>query len=355
MLDIKALKNSVESINDISGVDVSIFDSDGRVMANTAPIANETADVVSDFLSSDDDELEANGEFFFKVYLDQKLEAVISTKGDNARLVGQMAVLQIKAIIDSADEESEKETFIKNLLLDNLLIIDIASQAKSFDISTKGKRCVYIVEVEKDQENLVATTLKNIFTDRDKDFVTSLGENSVILIKDVEDDEESEVARIVLDMINTELMIKTRVAYGSTIEEIRDVSRSYKEAVMALDVGSAFARDEYVMAYDNLGIGRLIYQLPLPLCEMYIKEVFKGVSPTEFDEETLATVDKFFENNLNVSEAARQLYIHRNTLVYRLDKIQNKTGLDLRVLDDAITFKMGMMIVRYMEYIKNNN
>ena len=353
MLDNQTLQKSVEDIKNISNADVDVFDLDGQMVAGTAQYDPKTVQAVMDFIDSTDDESTIDGKSLVKISDDEKVVAVVLAEGDNAELVGKMSALQIKTVIDGCDEESEKDTFVKNLLLDNLLIIDIANQAKSFEIAVGVKRCVYIVEV-KDDENIVATTLKNIFTDRDKDFVTSIGENTVILIKEIDDEDESVIARTIVDMINSELMIKTRVAYGSTVNDIREVSRSYKEATMALDVGSVFSEDEYVMAYDNLGIGRLIYQLPLPLCEMFIQEVFKGVDPKDFDEETLATIDTFFENNLNVSEAARQRYIHRNTLVYRLDKIQNKTGLDLRVLDDAITFKIGMMIVRYMEYIEKN-
>lgn len=145
---------------------------------------------------------------------------------------------------------------------------------------------------------------------------------------------------------------EVHIAYGTVVGEIKEVSRSYKEARMALDVGKIFFEDRNIIAYSALGIGRLIYQLPIPLCKMFIKEIFGGKSPDDFDEETLVTIDKFFENSLNVSETSRQLYIHRNTLVYRLDKLQKSTGLDLRVFEDAITFKIALMVVRYMKYME---
>jgi carbohydrate diacid regulator len=154
-------------------------------------------------------------------------------------------------------------------------------------------------------------------------------------------------------MLNTEAMSAAHIAYGTIVNDIREVSRSYKEAKMALDVGKIFYCDKNVVAYGKLGIGRLIYQLPIPLCQMFIKEIFDGKSPDEFDDETLSTINKFFENSLNVSETSRQLYIHRNTLVYRLDKLQKSTGLDLRVFDDAITFKIALMVVKYMKYMES--
>ena len=157
---------------------------------------------------------------------------------------------------------------------------------------------------------------------------------------------------MIVDMLNAEAMSQVRVSYGNIINEIKDVSRSYKEAKMALDVGKIFYVEKSIVGYNNLGIGRLIYQLPIPLCKMFIREIFDTHSPDDFDEETLTTINKFFENSLNVSETSRQLFIHRNTLVYRLDKLQKSTGLDLRVFEDAITFKIALMVVKYMKYME---
>jgi len=155
-----------------------------------------------------------------------------------------------------------------------------------------------------------------------------------------------------VDLLKAEGEENIRIAYGTIVNDIKEVSKSYKEAKLALDVGKIFFDEKEVIAYSALGIGRLIYQLPIPLCKMFIKEIFENKSPDDFDEETLVTIDKFFENSLNVSETSRQLYIHRNTLVYRLDKLQKSTGLDLRVFEDAITFKIALMVVRYMKYME---
>ena len=198
-----------------------------------------------------------------------------------------------------------------------------------------------------------------MFSGNKKDFITAVDEKSIILVKELDEKQGYEdiekIARTIVDMLNTEAMVKATVAYGTIVKEIKEVSRSYKEARMALDVGKIFFSTKNVIAYNNLGIGRLIYQLPIPLCKMFISEIFEGKSPDEFDEETLTTINKFFENSLNVSETSRQLYIHRNTLVYRLDKLQKSTGLDLRVFEDAITFKIALMVVKYMKYMDNTD
>ena len=199
--------------------------------------------------------------------------------------------------------------------------------------------------------------MRSLFSAKTKDFITAVDEKNIILVREVKPGETYEdlekVANTILDMLSTEAMSKVRISFGTIVGEIKDVSRSYKEAKMALDVGKIFYSSKNVVAYSNLGIGRLIYQLPLPLCRMFIKEIFDGKNPDDFDEETLTTINKFFENSLNVSETSRQLYIHRNTLVYRLDKLQKSTGLDLRVFEDAIAFKIAMMVVKYMKSMEN--
>ncbi|MBR4580502.1 MAG: helix-turn-helix domain-containing protein, partial [Lachnospiraceae bacterium] len=199
--------------------------------------------------------------------------------------------------------------------------------------------------------------VKDFLGNDKKEFVTAVDENNVVVVKDLAEENESEdierMANEIVNYLRKEGMPNIRIAYGTPVNEIKDVSRSYKEAKMALDVGKIFFDERSVIAYSQLGIGRLIYQLPIPLCKMFIKEIFDGKSMDDLDEETLVTINKFFENSLNVSETSRQLFIHRNTLVYRLDKLQKTTGLDLRVFEDAITFRIALMVVRYMNYMES--
>ena len=233
------------------------------------------------------------------------------------------------------------------------------TRAKRLHIDTDVKRVVYIIETKHEKDSNALETVRTLFAGKTKDFITAVDEKSIILVKEVRDNEGYEeldkTAQVIVDMLNTEAMSVVHVAYGTIVNDIKEVSKSYKEAKMALDVGKIFYSDKNVVAYNRLGIGRLIYQLPIPLCQMFIKEIFDGKSPDDFDEETLSTINKFFENSLNVSETSRQLYIHRNTLVYRLDKLQKSTNLDLRVFDDAITFKIALMVVKYMKYMENKD
>ena len=272
-------------------------------------------------------------------------------------MVGKLAAFQIQNLLVAYKERFDKDNFIKNLLLDNLLLVDIYNRAKKLHIETNVRRVVFLIETKQEKDINALETVRSLFATKTKDFITAVDEKNIILVKEVKPNEDyadlEKTASVILDMLSSEAMTKVRVAYGTVVNDIKEVSRSYKEAKMALDVGKIFYSDKNVVAYNRLGIGRLIYQLPIPLCKMFIKEIFDGKSPDEFDEETLTTINKFFENSLNVSETSRQLYIHRNTLVYRLDKLQKSTGLDLRVFEDAITFKIALMVVKYMKYMEN--
>ena len=217
-------------------------------------------------------------------------------------------------------------------------------------------RVAMIVETDNKDSNILEM-LRSFLGVNSLDFITAVDERDVIVVKDLSEGdgvkEIEKAAKAMESFLKKEGMTGIRVAYGTVVKEIKEVSRSYKEAKMAMDVGKIFFDDRSIIAYSQLGIGRLIYQLPIPLCKMFIKEIFGDKSPDDFDEETLTTIQKFFENSLNVSETSRQLFIHRNTLVYRLDKLQKTTGLDLRIFEDAITFRIALMVVKYMNFMEN--
>jgi transcriptional regulator, cdaR family len=270
-------------------------------------------------------------------------------------MVGRLASFQVENLLVAYKERFDKDNFIKNLLLDNLLLVDIYNRAKKLHIETTVRRVVYIIETKNERDVSSLEAVKSLFSSRNKDFVTAVGEGDIIPVKEMKEGSAYEdldrVARSVIDELNSIGILNVTVSYGTIVNEIKEVSKSYKEAKMALDVGKIFYTSENIVAYSRLGIGRLIYQLPIPLCKMFIKEIFDGKNPEDLDEETLTTINKFFENSLNVSETSRQLFIHRNTLVYRLDKLQKSTGLDLRMFEDAITFKIALMVVKYMSYM----
>ena len=359
MISNQILQTNIEGLKAITRIDLCICDTEGKVLASTFTDAEEYESSILAFVDSPADSQVIQGYQFFKVFDDHQLEYILLARGgsDDVYMVGKLAAFQIQNLLVAYKERFDKDNFIKNLLLDNLLLVDIYNRAKKLHIESNVKRVVFIIETKHEKDINALETVRSLFATRTKDFITAVDEKNIILVKEVKPgetyDDLSKTANMILDMLNTEAMTKVNVAYGTIVSEIKDVSRSYKEAKMALDVRKIFYSTKNVIAYNNLGIGRLINQLPLPLCRMFIKEIFDGKSPDEFDDETLTTINKFFENSLNVSETSRQLYIHRNTLVYRLDKLQKSTGLDLRVFEDAITFKIALMVVKYMKYMEN--
>ena len=359
MISNQILQDTIEGIKAITRIDLCVMDTEGKALASTLRDADEYEKAVLTFVDSPAESQVLQGYQFFKVFDDNQLEYVIVAKGeaDDVYMIGKIASFQIQNLLVAYKERFDKDNFIKNLLLDNLLLVDIYNRAKKLHIDTDVRRIVFIIETKNEKDTNALETIRNLFSAKAKDFITAVDEKNIILVKEVKQNETYEdmnkIAKVIVDMLNTEAMSSVHVAFGTIVNEIKEVSRSYKEAKMALDVGKIFYGNRNIIAYSNLGIGRLIYQLPLPLCKMFIKEIFENRSPDDFDEETLTTINKFFENSLNVSETSRQLYIHRNTLVYRLDKLQKSTNLDLRVFEDAITFKIALMVVKYMKYMES--
>ncbi len=358
MISNQILQSTIDGLKGITRTDFCVYDTEGVTLAGTSANMGSYGEDVVSFVNSPAESQVVGGCQFFKIMDEGQLEYVLLVRGagDDTFMIGKMVVFQIQNLLVAYKERFDKENFIKNLLLDNLLLVDIYNRAKKLHIDTNVRRVVFVIETATENDTASMEIVKSLFTGKGRDFITAVDERNIILVKEVRDNENYEdmnrVARTILDMLNSEAMARVHIAYGTIINEIRDVSRSYKEAKMALDVGKIFYSDQHVVAYNKLGIGRLIYQLPVHLCRMFIREIFDGKSPEDLDEETLTTINKFFDNNLNVSETSRQLYIHRNTLGYRLDKLQKSTGLDLRTFDDAITFKIALMVVKYMNYIE---
>lgn len=358
MISNQILQNTIEGLKGISRIDFCVMDTDGKSLASTFPEQSNYEEVLS-FVNSPADSQVVQGYQFFKIFDERQLEYILLANGggDDVYMIGKIAAFQIQNLLVAYKERFDKDNFIKNLLLDNLLLVDIYNRAKKLHIDTEVRRVIFIVETKHEKDSNALDNVRNLLGGKTKDFVTAVDEKNIIIVKELEtNDGHAELEKIAhnfYEILKNDGEEDILIAYGTVVNDIKEVSKSYKEAKLALDVGKIFFSEKNVIAYSALGIGRLIYQLPIPLCKMFIREIFEGKSPDDFDEETLTTINKFFENNLNVSETSRQLYIHRNTLVYRLDKLQKSTGLDLRVFEDAITFKIALMVVKYMKYMES--
>ena len=283
-----------------------------------------------------------------------KTEYIAFIEGEDkyAEKTSKLLSIALSNIKNLYDEKYDKGSFVKNIILDNILPSDIYIKSKELHFNTDETRIVFLIKFFGKTDMMPFEMLQNMFPDKTRDYVISVGEHDIVLVKDIKPDTDSKdiekMATNIADTISTEFYTKVSIGISSTVDNIKDLARAYKEAQVALDVGKVFETEKNIISYENLGIGRLIYQLPTTLCEMFLQEVFKKGSLESLDRETLMTIQSFFENNLNVSETSRKLFVHRNTLVYRLDKIRKLTGLDLREFEHAITFKVALMVKKYL-------
>ena len=357
MISSQIIQTSIDELKAITKVDITVYEAGGMVLATTMNQQDISSSLISSFASSPADSQVIGANHLLKIMDEGELLYILVATGfsDDVYMVAKIAVCQIRNLAIAYKERFDRNNFFQNLLLDNLLLVDIYNRAKKLHLEVSACRAVFLIEVKSEKDSQVTELLKSMFSNQAGDYITTVDESSVILIKQLEQnhgiEELGQVADTIVDMCNTEIMTDVRVAFGSVVKELKDVSKSYKEAKLALDVGKIFYAEKKVVAYSTLGIGRLIYQLPVNLCRIFIEEIFGDDVPEDLDDEALNTINKFFENNLNVSETSRQLFVHRNTLVYRIEKIQKSTGLDLRNFDDALTFKIALMVVNYMKYL----
>ncbi len=283
------------------------------------------------------------------------LEYAIFVEGDDDKAKNYIGILGISmsSIKQYYDEKYDRGNFIKNVILDNILPGDIYLKARELHFNNEASRAVLLIRIPERNDVSLFDVVQNLFPDKTKDFVINVSETDIALVKEVRHDIDGKdlekLARSVSDALSTEFYTHSLVGIGTTVVGVRDLARSFKEAQVALEVGKVFDTEKSIISYEHLGIARLIYQLPTTLCEMFLREIFKKGSIETLDQETLFTIQKFFENNLNVSETSRKLFVHRNTLVYRLEKIKKLTGLDLREFDDAIVFKVALMVKKYLD------
>ncbi len=336
---------------------IGVIDEDGSVIAcNDLPTIGENwASVVEAVNGVRDGVVVTEGKTFKALGAwSAQFDYAVFVRGEDeqARLICSMAAVALNGAKAYYEEKHDKATFVKNIISDNIMLGDIYIRAKELHFATEAPRAVFLIRQMQQTDLAVMDAIQSIFPDRQSDFVVSVSETDIVLIKQVQEGtsgrELIHMAQQISEMMETELKLRVVIGIGTVVTHIRDLARAYKEAQMAINVGKVFDTERSIVNYDNLGIGRLIYQLPTTLCEMFLQEVFKKNPIDALDQETLFTINKFFENNLNVSETARKLFVHRNTLVYRLEKIKKLTGLDLREFDDAITFKVALMVKQYL-------
>lgn len=342
------LKESIDrtvGVIDENGTIISCSDliKIGEIFENVIPSISASMECVTD-----------NGYTFKPLDSKSGLEYVAFVEGVDelaAKFISVVA-LTLSNTKQYFDEKYDKNNFVKNVILDNILPGDIYIKSKELHFETEAFRVAMLIRLSDKSDVSAFDILQGLFPEKQKDFIINVNETDLVLVKEVKSSNDNKdlekLAKSIIDILGSELYLKAYIGIGTIVDNVKDLPRTFKEAQVALEVGKVFDTEKFIISYDNLGIGRLIYQLPTTLCEMFLSEVFKKGSIESLDYETLFTIQKFFENNLNVSETSRKLFVHRNTLVYRLEKIRKLTGLDLRKFDHAIVFKVALMVKRYL-------
>ncbi|MBR4309169.1 MAG: helix-turn-helix domain-containing protein [Oscillospiraceae bacterium] len=353
----RIFQNVVDQLAEASRMVLGVVDAEGTIIScSDSSLCGERCAEAATAISANPDRLtESEG----KCFLTLKgwnpafgYSVFVCGTGDEANAACRMAQVSLSFTKTYYEEKHDKGTFVKNIITDNILPGDIYIRAKELHFQTEMPRAVFLVRQRGRADVAVVEMLQNLYADNQQDFVISVNETDIAVVRQVSSDTTGEelslIAKGIEDKLKTELFSRTTIGIGTIAEHLRELADSYKEAQVAIEVGKVFDTEKTVINYENLGIGRLIYQLPTTLCEIFLSEVFKKNSIESLDQETLFTINMFFENSLNVSETSRKLFVHRNTLVYRLEKIKKLTGLDLREFDDAIIFKVALMVKKYL-------
>ncbi len=352
----KAFQNIINQMADVFPKKFGIVDSQGLILANAGnePESEVVEDLV--YAAANNDKLLFKDGYTVRAMSNKPYaEYAVYVEGTDevSKYCCNAIVVAANNVRHYYDEKYDKNNFMQNIIFDNLLSFDLHQKARELHVDIDTPRAVFYIKVLEDGENGIYDVLRNMFPDKEKDFVINIDTSNIVLIKELKEIETSqqleETAQSIVDTVSAETMLTVCVGLSTVALNIDQINNAYKEAQIALEVGKVFDEEKYILNYDSLGIGRLIYQLPIKLCELFLQEVFKKGDISSLDDETILTINKFFENDLNVSETSRQLFVHRNTLVYRLEKIYKLTGLDLRKFDQAIVFKVAMMVHKYLE------
>ncbi|MDD3713171.1 MAG: helix-turn-helix domain-containing protein [Candidatus Izemoplasmatales bacterium] len=351
----RVFQNVIAQMKDSVGSTIGVVDTGGVVVACSDPARmGEAAPGVAEQFPPTGGVFAVDGTTYCTFLADQHSDYAAFIDGTDMQAVRYLNLLAVcfQNILQYHDEKFDKANFIKNVVLENILPGDIYAKARELHFATDVERVVLLIRVTNGNDLSAFEIVSSLFPEKQRDFVFNVSETDTVLAKEIQRgiDEKDiyKLAASIIDTLSEEQYIKAVVGIGSPIGNLKDLAASFKEAQIALEVGKVFDTDQSIVSYNHLGIARLIYQLPTTLCEMFLKEVFNQGSIDSLDEETLFTIQRFFENNQNVSETSRGLFVHRNTLVYRLEKIKKLTGLDLREFDDAIVFKVALMVKRYL-------
>ena len=356
----QTIQKSLDDWNRISGLDFCILDENDQIYISTGNRRLPSSEKLAQFREDPALCISNHSCSLYKLNNapQSNMLLIVWGSGEQASTIGELAVCQVESLLTAYTEKTDKNYFMQNRLLNRYSQVEAFNKAARLHITPTARRAVFLVETKQHKDENALATIRNIFSARTRDFITALDDSGIIVVRELQNTESYEeldgIACMLVDMLNTEAMTSAWVSYSNVADDIMELSDAYKEARTALEVGKIFYADKNVFGYNRLGIGRLIYQLPTQVCNMFVGEIFGEESLESIDDETLNIIRTFFENNLNLSETSRQLYVHRNTLVYRFEKLQKRFGLDIRTFEDALAFKLAMMVSDYITYSGNH-
>ena len=349
------IQDIIKQIKGFINVEFGFCDETGTILGCSIESKAGTLDEnISTVLEANEDVCLVNNYVYQKYHDDKTVDFIVFIKNPNQEAINYINAISVCIINlkNLKESYSNRANFIRSIILEEIRPDDILAKAREQHLSQNAARVVYLIRIHKASGANACEVIQSIFPNKNKDFTITLDELNTVLIKEIKPEEDmslEKIASVIIDALNSEVMVKAYIGIGGVFNNIVDLLKSFKEAQIALTIGEIFYGNKYIINFNKLGLGRLIYQLPTEFCTLFLNEILKEADDNLLDEETLITVNKLFENNLHISETSRQLYVHRNTLVYRLEKIQKATGLDLKRFDDAVVFKMGLLIREYLK------
>ena len=353
------LEQNLNKWTAISGLAFVLLDEEDNPVVSTGTMSLPDKKVIEDFRDADADTLCSGACSLFHIKEGRDLLYILAVSGpeEKTSLIGPLAVCQVESLLAASSSKNDKNRFLQEILLGHVTGKELEQQARHFHITMDASRILLLIETSQSQDSGIHSIIRTVLGSRTRDHLIPMSDNTCAVLREADAktglEETDSLAHMLVGTLNTEAMVKARVSYSNAFMDLSLAGRAHQEAVSAMEIGRIFSADRHVSGYAHLGIGRLIYQLPKDICEIFVDEILQAESLDSLDEETLNIIRTFFDNNLNLSETSRQLYVHRNTLVYRFEKLEKKYGLDIRSFEDALLFKLAMLVSDYLFYLNN--
>ena len=361
MKNLQIIGQSLERWTSTCGLSFSLIDESGAALCQTGGSALPEKAFAEQFWNAEEDQATAAGNMLFHIKDDGETIGLLAVSGpeDQAGAIGPLAVCQVESLLSAASGRNDRTQFLQDALLGHLTDRELDRQAHKAHIQTAALRVVLLIETSQPMDTGIHSIIRTVMGKRTRDYLIPMSERTCVVLQELDEkdglDETDNIAHMLVGALNTEAMVTARISYSNPFQNLSQASKAHQEAISALEIGRIFNAERHVSGYARLGIGRLIYQLPRDICEMFVDEILCSESLEDLDSETLHIIRTFFDNDLNLSETSRQLYVHRNSLVYRFEKLEKKYGLDLRRFEDALSFKLAMLVSDYLLYLRGKD